>query len=127
MSSGKRVLVIDDSNILRHLIKVFLASKNYEITQVTNGREGIEHIIEHGGPALILLDVNMPVMNGLEFLAELTRLGLKGKVPVVIVSTEGKEEDVLRGLQAGAKAYLRKPFTQKDLIQIVERVLASEG
>jgi two-component system, chemotaxis family, chemotaxis protein CheY len=122
--SMRRVLIVDDSNILRHLIKVFLStSKDLDVTAVNNGKEGLDHIVEHGTPALVLLDVNMPVMNGIEFLGELTRLGLKDKVPVVIVSTEGKEDDVLRGLQAGAKAYLRKPFTQRELLQIIERVI----
>src|SRR4051812_29165748 len=109
----RRILIVDDSNILRHLIKVFLSSmKEFEVTAVTNGKEGLDHIVEHGAPALVLLDVNMPVMNGIEFLGELGHLGLRDKIPVIIVSTEGKEEDVLRGLQAGAKGYLRKPFTQ---------------
>jgi two-component system, chemotaxis family, chemotaxis protein CheY len=120
----RRVLIVDDSNILRHLIKVFLSSmKEFEVTAVNNGKEGIDHIVANGAPALVLLDVNMPVMNGIEFLGELGRLGLKDKIPVIIVSTEGKEDDVLRGLQAGAKGYLRKPFTQKDLQQIIERVI----
>ncbi len=120
----RRVLIVDDSNILRHLIKVFLStSKDLEVAAVNNGKEGLDHIVEHGPPALVLLDVNMPVMNGIEFLGELARLGLKDKVSVVIISTEGKEDDVLRGLQAGAKAYLRKPFTQKELQQIIERVI----
>ncbi len=120
----RRVLIVDDSNILRHLIKVFLStSKDLEVTAVNNGKEGLDHIVDKGAPALVLLDVNMPVMNGIEFLGELAHLGLKDKVPVVIISTEGKEDDVLRGLQAGAKAYLRKPFTQKELQQIIERVI----
>ena len=66
----------------------------------------------------------MPVLNGLEFLAKLAEVGMKEPPKVIIISTEGSEEDVLRGLEAGACGYLRKPFTAKELHSLLDRVLA---
>jgi two-component system chemotaxis response regulator CheY len=71
---------------------------------------------------LILLDINMPRMNGLEFLVRIKgEEGLSG-IPVVIVSTEGKDEDTLRGLEAGAAAYVKKPFAGEEILSIISRL-----
>ncbi len=64
----------------------------------------------------------MPNMNGLEFLDKLQQDAALAKVPVIIVSTEGKEEDTIRGLQAGAAAYIKKPFRSEEILVIIERL-----
>src|SRR5690348_3297880 len=98
------------------MLRSFLARVDgLSISFAQNGKEALDHIEREGDPNLILLDVNMPVMNGLEFLAELATRRGRGRIPVIIVSTEGKEHDILRGLEAGARAYLRKPFTAEEL------------
>ena len=90
---------------------------------VRNGQEALDAIGQHGEPDLVFLDVNMPVMDGLEFLATSVGAGLAERVPVVIVSTEGRDEDVQRGLDAGAREYLRKPFQVPALLATVRRLL----
>ena len=122
-----RVLVVDDSSFLHSILRVSL--KRYadcQISYATNGLEALERIGE-AEPDLILLDVNMPVMDGLEFLGYLRERGTLERVPVVIISTEGEEDDLERGLEAGATAYLRKPFKEPELHDLLDRVLSARG
>jgi len=119
----KRILVVDDSSMIRALFRQSLASaKDYRVREARNGQEALDAIAADGEPDMIFLDVNMPVMDGLEFLATSAGAGLVERVPVVIVSTEGREEDVQRGLDAGAWAYLRKPFNPAELIPLIEKL-----
>jgi two-component system chemotaxis response regulator CheY len=120
----RQILVVDDSEIMHSFMRLLLTRmKDYKVRFLKNGQEALEAIGAHGEPSLILLDINMPVMNGLEFLGRLSELGLVKRVPVILVSTEGRDEDILRGLEAGAKAYLRKPFKPNELHDVIEKVL----
>ena len=119
-----RILVVDDSSTLRAMIKFHLKrAGGSEAFYVENGQEAVDWIRANGDPDLILLDINMPVMNGLEFLRRRVGLGVSESVPIIILSTEGKEDDVQRGLDSGARAYLRKPFTSPQLGEVIQRVL----
>ena len=119
----KRILVVDDSSMIRALFRQsLLGVKDYKVREARNGQEALDAIAADGEPDLIFLDVNMPVMDGLEFLATSAGAGLVERVPVVIVSTEGRDEDVQRGLDAGARAYLRKPFNPGALAALVEEL-----
>ena len=118
-----RVLVVDDSSFLHSILRVSL--KRYadcQIAYAKNGLEALEQIAE-AEPDLILLDVNMPVMDGLEFLGHLKERGVAERVPIVIISTEGEEADLERGIEAGATAYLPKPFKERELHDLLDRVL----
>jgi CheY-like chemotaxis protein len=121
----RRILVVDDSDLMHSLMKYALGRiKNAEVSFAKNGKEALDFLTSNGEPSLILLDINMPVMDGLDLLRRLTTLGVTQRVPVIIVSTEGKDADVLRGLEAGARAYLPKPFRAQDLHTMIERVLS---
>jgi len=123
----KRILVVDDSSMIRALFRQTLGSgKDYQVREARNGQEALDAIAAFGEPDLIFLDVNMPVMDGLEFLATTAGAGLVERVPVVIVSTEGREEDVQRGMDAGARAYVRKPFKPTELVPLVERLTGGD-
>jgi two-component system chemotaxis response regulator CheY len=71
---------------------------------------------------LILLDINMPLMNGLEFIKKVRVIGRYDHVPIIIVSTEGKEEDTMRGLALGARGYVKKPFQPSDLHTLIAKL-----
>jgi CheY-like chemotaxis protein len=116
----KKVLVIDDSKLIHKMFEVMLRS--YSLVHANDGREGLERLHEHPDIDLILLDINMPSMNGFEFLEEVKRSEAFDKVPVIIVSTEGKDQDTVRGLQAGAAAYIKKPFHNEEILQLIERL-----
>ncbi len=116
----KKVLVIDDSKLIHKMFEVMLRS--YSLVHAMDGREGLERLHEHPDIDLIVLDINMPSMNGFEFLEEVKRSEAFDKVPVIIVSTEGKDQDTVRGLQAGAAAYIKKPFHNEEILQLIERL-----
>jgi CheY-like chemotaxis protein len=75
-------------------------------------------------PDVVILDINMPVMDGLEFLSHFKGDAARTPARVIIVTTEGREDDYKRGLEAGASAYLKKPFTPESLIEMLQGLLA---
>jgi len=122
----KKVLVVDDSNLILRMYRLVLQRYNCEIVDAMNGAEALEVLSREDGVDLILLDINMPVMNGLEFLKRVKSEGLYSHIPVIIISTEGKEEDTLRGLSMGARGYVKKPFKPSDLHALIEKIFAPE-
>ena len=123
----KKVLIVEDSELLHRMYDlIFLRYKN-EQTKVLhsfNGKHGLEKLAAHPDCDLILLDINMPIMSGLEFLHNMMREEAYRSIPVIIISTEGKEEDTLRGLDAGARAYLTKPFQPGELHDLIARIFS---
>jgi CheY-like chemotaxis protein len=123
---GVKVLVVDDSLLMHKMYALALRTyrRGVEVLFAANGREGMARLQEHPDTALVLLDINMPELNGLEFLARLRAEPALRDVPVVLQSTEDQQEDMERGLQAGARGYLTKPFTPPQLHQLLDTVLA---
>ena len=121
----QRVLVVEDSSVVQSIVKIALRRYGCSTTYVRDGVEALEVIAREGEPDLMLVDINMPRMNGLELLAELNGTGVVPRVPVIIVSTEGEDHDVERGLGAGARAYLRKPFRPDQLQKLIDSVVVS--
>ncbi len=119
----RKVLVVEDSRLIHKMYEVML--RPCMLIAAHDGREGLARLAEQQDVDVIILDINMPHMTGLEFLKEVKKSQDFAKIPVVIVSTEGKEEDVARGLQAGAVAYLKKPFQREDLLKIIGRLTAN--
>ena len=114
------MLVVDDSKLIHKMFEVML--RDFELVHAGDGLEGLQRLGEHADIDLILLDINMPNMNGLEFLDKLKQDAALADIPVIIVSTEGKEEDTIRGLEAGARAYIKKPFRSEEILEIIERL-----
>lgn len=96
-----------------------------ELTWVRDGMAALSLLREGLRPELVLLDINLPRMNGLELLGELRQLGLTPELPVIIISTESEPHDIERGLAAGARAYLRKPFRAAELWAAITSVTAA--
>ena len=121
----KKVLIVDDSALIHQMYKlVFMRYRNCQLVSAMNGLEALDKLSQESGIELVLLDINMPVMNGLQFLQNLHKEGIHKDLPVIIVSTEGKEEDTLRGLTLGARGYVKKPFQPTELHNIIEKVMA---
>lgn len=118
-----KILVVDDSKLMHKVFEVML--RQYPLVYAADGREGLAQLGEHDDIDLILLDINMPNMNGLEFLAELRAHDEWSDVPVIVISTEGREEDTQRGLEAGAVAYIKKPFRSEEILEIIARTEAN--
>jgi two-component system chemotaxis response regulator CheY len=121
-----RALIIDDSAVMRKVIERALRQAGLELSEVlqaSNGEEALQTLRDNqgsGGLALILSDINMPVMDGLQFLEARKQENLAEGVPVVMITTEGNESFVLRAIAAGAQGYICKPFTAE---QVKARVL----
>ena len=123
----KKVLIVDDSSLIHQMYRLVLNRYNCEIIDAMNGQEALDLLGIHQGVELILLDINMPVMNGVQFMEKARQLSITRDIPVIIISTEGKENDTLRGLQLGAKAYLRKPFKSDLLHELIEKLVGVAG
>ncbi|NYF89774.1 response regulator [Tunturiibacter empetritectus] len=121
-----RALIIDDSAVMRKVIERALRQAGLELSEVlqaSNGEEALQTLRDNqgsGGLSLILSDINMPVMDGLQFLEARKQENLAHGVPVVMITTEGNESFVLRAIAAGAQGYICKPFTAE---QVKARVL----
>ncbi|MES1242507.1 MAG: response regulator [Acidobacteriota bacterium] len=116
----RKILVVDDSKLMHKMYEVML--RQYPLVYASDGRQALDRLREHSDIDLVLLDINMPNMNGLEFLAELRADSGRDGVSVIIISTEGREEDTARGMEAGATAYIKKPFRNEEILDVISRL-----
>lgn len=121
----RKILIVDDSKLIHKMFEVML--RVHRLVHAEDGVDGLTKLAEHADVDLILLDVNMPRMNGLEFLSEVRKNEAFAQTPIVIVSTEGKDEDTERALEAGASAYITKPFQSEKILDVVSRLTASDA
>jgi len=118
-----RTLIVDDSSVMRKIVERSLRQAGLEtmvVIEAANGKEGLD-VLCRRKVDLILSDINMPLMDGLEFLRQLRTQALAPDVPVVMITTESSEEHVKQAILLGAQGYIRKPFTPE---QVKERVLS---
>ena len=115
-----KVLVVDDEERLRKLVRDFLIKEDYEVLEAFDGQEALEVYEEHPDIALILLDVMMPRKNGFDTLKEIRK---SSDVPVIMLTAKGEEEDELMGFSLGVDEYISKPFSPKVLVARVNAVL----
>jgi two-component system, OmpR family, response regulator ResD len=118
-----RILVAEDEPNLRALIVSYLKREGYEVTEASNGEEALEHFVK-GQFSLVLLDVMMPVMNGLDACREIRR---DSQVPVVMLTSRSAEYDELSGFACGADEYITKPFSPAILVTRIKSVLKRTG
>ena len=117
-----RALIVDDSSVMRKIVERSLRQAGLDLLVVHeagSGTEGLD-LLKSNQVDLILSDINMPSMDGLEFLRQIRAQNLAPGVPVVMITTESSEEHVKQAILAGARGYIRKPFTDE---QVKERVL----
>ena len=117
-----RTLIVDDSSVMRKIVERSLRQAGIDplvVHEAASGIEGLD-VLKGRQVDLILSDINMPSMDGLEFLRQIRAQNLAPGVPVVMITTESSEEHVKQAIQAGASGYIRKPFTAD---QVKERVL----
>jgi two-component system sensor histidine kinase and response regulator WspE len=119
----KRVLVVDDSITVREVERQLLTTRGYDVTVAVDGADGW-NTLRAGGFDLVVSDVDMPRMNGIELVRSIKQDPKLRAVPVVIVSYKDREEDRLRGLEAGADGYLTKSsFQDETLLRAVEDLI----
>ena len=116
----RKILVVDDSKMMHKMYELML--RQYPLVYAQDGREAFDRLREHVDVDLVLMDISMPNMNALEFLAALRQDIPREPPAVVVVTTEGREEDTARALELGAAAYIKKPFPTEELQDLIARL-----
>ena len=125
MSELNKILIVDDSQLIHSMYRLVLNRyKNCKIVDAMNGLEALDVLSRENDFNLIFLDINMPVMNGLQFMEKIKKENIYKHVPIIVISTEGKEEDTLKALQLGATGYVVKPFKPHMLYELIEKILS---
>jgi DNA-binding response OmpR family regulator len=115
------VLVVEDDPVILRLLEVNFEMEGFAVRSATNGREALD-AVRSGRPDVVVADIMMPVLSGLDFLAELRADPAIADVPVVFLSAKAQAGDVRAGLAAGADDYVTKPFEPLDLVERVARL-----
>lgn len=119
MSEKQRILLVDDDPNISHLVRLYLEKEGFDVTESARGDEALE-AFRRESPALVLLDVMLPGMDGLQVLKEIRKTS---KVPVIMLTARDETFDKVLGLELGADDYVTKPFETKELVARVKAVL----
>jgi two-component system chemotaxis response regulator CheY len=121
-------LIVDDSSVMRKIVERSLRQAGLDLSKVFEAGNGAEalSVLQGDKVDLILCDINMPVMDGLEFVKQLAGVENAKGTPVVMITTEGSEAHVVQALSAGARGYIRKPFTPEQVKEQVIPVLGGK-
>jgi two-component system response regulator ResD len=117
----KKILVVDDEEEIRHLIRDFLAKENFKVEQASNGKEALDKLSWKDSMFdLVILDIMMPGMDGLEVLKIIRRTS---NIPVIFLTSKNEEIDKVLGLEIGADDYITKPFNPREMVARIKAVL----
>jgi len=117
-----RVLIVDDSHSIRELLSSILRKAGFEVTSANDGKAGLQ-TAKTAAYDLVITDVNMPEMDGIELLGHLRKLPEYTFKPILILTTEFSQEMKQKGKEAGATGWLVKPFDPEKLIDVVSRII----
>ncbi|HSN49344.1 MAG TPA: response regulator transcription factor [Flavobacterium sp.] len=121
MSTIKKIVIAEDNSVLSLLLKFRLEKEGYKLLIAVDGKQAIELIEEHN-PELILTDIMMPFVSGLEVISHV-RNKLNMKTPIIVFSSSGQEEIVLKAFDLGANDFMTKPFSPHELVIRIKRLL----
>lgn len=124
-----RALIVDDSSVMRKIVERSLRQAGMDLKQVFEAANGAEalSVLNENVVDIVLCDINMPVMDGLEFIKQLPSVDNAKGVPVVMITTEGSEAHVVQAIAAGARGYIRKPFTADQVKEQIIPILAGKS
>lgn len=117
----KKILVVDDSSTMRESIRIILTTGGYKVETAVDGQDGLDKFLNDKEFSLILSDINMPNMNGLDFLKNLRKVSKE--IPVIILTTETDKEKIEEAKSYKASAWIVKPFQPNDLKEVVAKIL----
>lgn len=118
---SKSILIIDDSAAQRKVVRLALESKGYQIIEAENGQEGLDKLSVD--LSLIVCDVNMPIMDGLEFVTQIKQKPDYKFLPIIMLTTESQEAMREKGMELGVRAWLNKPFSMEQLLDATTRLI----
>lgn len=120
-----KILVVDDSGIMRRVISKVANDNGYKSIEAVNGADCLTQLRKNeNNISLIILDWNMPVMDGYEVLVKIRSEDRYDHIPVLMATADGVEEDVVKAIKAGADSYLVKPFTPENLAERIKKILS---
>ena len=119
-----RVLIVDDTDDVRSLLRVALSVAGFETVEAKEGPAALDLLATGPTPDIVLLDVQMPVMDGWQTLAEIRKTHATSTLPVIMCTVKSRPEDRERGWELGCDGYLSKPFDIGELVQLVRDVAA---
>ena len=119
-----KILVVDDEERMRKLVKDFLIKSGYEVMEASDGVEAVDKYLENQDIKLVILDVMMPRLDGWGAVKEIRQYS---QVPIIMLTAKGDERDELQGFKLGVDEYITKPFSPKVLVARVEAVLRRSG
>lgn len=117
---SKKILIVDDSATVRQQVSMALSGAGFAILEAVDGVDGASKLTSDGSIGLVICDVNMPRMNGIEMVEKIKASG--GSVPIVMLTTEGQPELIQRARAAGAKGWIVKPFKPELLVGAVTKL-----
>ncbi len=121
---SKRVLVVDDSATVRQQVGMALQQAGYEIVEAVDGADGLSKLSDDSDISMVICDINMPRMSGLEMIEHIAQSKTIKKVPIVMLTTEGQPALIQRARKAGAKGWIVKPFKADLLLAAVNKLTA---
>ena len=121
---GNTILVVDDEQRMRKLVRDFLVRQDFSVLEAGDGEEAVDIFLENKDIVLVILDVMMPKMDGWETCKEIRQYS---KVPIIMLTARGSEKDELRGFELGVDEYISKPFSPKILVARVQALLRRTG
>jgi twitching motility two-component system response regulator PilG len=117
-----RILVVEDEESLLKLESILLSSKGYNVTGVMDGKSALEEVMAHR-PDLVILDIMLPEIDGFEVCRRIKENPATSAIPVVMLTAKKNSQDVARGTEVGASAYLTKPFKSAKVIEVIEELI----
>ncbi|MDR1813156.1 MAG: response regulator [Candidatus Fibromonas sp.] len=117
-STEKKILAVDDADIVLHILNVFLRNSQYKLTSATSGRTALNFIQKHS-PDLFILDIDMPDMNGYELAQRIRASGQTA--PIIFLTGNSTEESIIKALQVGAADFIAKPVCKAKLLERIAK------
>lgn len=122
-----KALIIDDSRATRRIIGEFMKALGFETLEAGNGLEGLAQLKQHGIPEVVLVDWNMPEMNGLDFVKAVRAVPEYAELPMMMVTTETEMERMALAFMAGVNEYVMKPFCAETIREKLELIGVGVG
>jgi two-component system chemotaxis response regulator CheY len=120
---AKNILLVDDAAVIRHIVSLTLRKSGYDVVEAVNGQDAIEKLAS-SQVEMVITDLNMPVMDGIEFIRHMRNTPKYRFMPILMLTTVSQEEKKLEGKQAGASGWIFKPFHSHELIEAVRKYVA---
>ncbi|MDR2744480.1 MAG: response regulator [Desulfovibrio sp.] len=120
---SKHILVVDDSKTIRNLVTFVLKAEGFKVSMAEDGLDAIEKLTNIGPVDLILSDINMPRMDGFTFIRTIRQQDVYKDIPIIVLSTEGQEQDIQKGISLGANLYMVKPAQPEKMVRNIKMIL----